>query len=498
MAEEVGAAYVSVVPSLKGFSRSVRRQLTDELGGFGKDDKEKVHIQTDLNRDSLRKDAAKATSDLEGLFASAAKSIGQTFGSVLSGFIKLSLVAGAAAGVTQVLGGLVAAAVQASGILAAFPAVIAGGVVAFAALAVGMSGVGDALKAVASGDVDKLNAALQSLAPSAQQFVLAIKNLTPAFSNLKLATQQALFKDLGASVQTLATTYLPALKSAFVGVAEAANTGITAAVAALQTPRSQNDIAVVLSSAATAAKVLAQAMGPVVQAFVSLAAAGAPFLGQFANAAATGVASFAARIQELAQSGGITAIIDQAIAVFKTLGSVIGDVLGVVKGIATAIASVGSGSGLTSLLGTLNQVINSAKGQTGLQEFFTGIGNIAKALGPALTTVAQGLGVIGKIASNLVAAGSGGLNTLLNGLLQGLKALEPAAAPVGKALGDILTSAAPLLPVLGQLVAGILKPLAQVISQATQAMAPFIQQLVNQLQPALPPLLSPSASSLLR
>src|SRR5690606_37653793 len=107
----------------------------------------------------------------------------------------LAAVAGGAAVAAGQVVQLAAALAPLTGLLGTLPAAAGGAVPALATLRVATAGVGDAFSA-AFGDAEEFEAALENLAPAAQQVAREFRTLAPAPSELQQRVQQALFAPL--------------------------------------------------------------------------------------------------------------------------------------------------------------------------------------------------------------------------------------------------------------------------------------------------------------
>jgi hypothetical protein len=81
-----------------------------------------------------------------------------------------------------------------SGTLLTIPGIIGAAALAGGTLAIAFSGIGDAITAVASGDLKKIDAALKGLAPAAKDFVLEFRGIIPVFKDIKNQVQQNFFE----------------------------------------------------------------------------------------------------------------------------------------------------------------------------------------------------------------------------------------------------------------------------------------------------------------
>lgn len=101
-----------------------------------------------------------------------------------------------------------------------------------------MAGTGAGAVASAAG-VDEFAEAMANLSPSAREFVQTILGLKGAWTDLRLATQESLFKGLGPAVQTLADNYFPILKNGLVGFNTEFNTFFHNVIDRLNSPEIQ-------------------------------------------------------------------------------------------------------------------------------------------------------------------------------------------------------------------------------------------------------------------
>src|SRR4051794_3149749 len=172
---------------MEQLSRHLER-LSDKL-----DEIDGRRAEADVDVDSAAAEARLAAVErglgrVNGSRAEVKVDVDKGFGAVmgklgsLSGMLaKIGLPAAGGMASAHAVMGLSAAVVDLSGLLGVATAAAAAGGAVFATLKVGTHGLGDAMKAVAEGDADKLNEALKKLAPSARATVLAVQALKPAW-----------------------------------------------------------------------------------------------------------------------------------------------------------------------------------------------------------------------------------------------------------------------------------------------------------------------------
>lgn len=148
-----------------------------------------------------------------------------------------------------ILGTVGDAAVTASQGLALIPAGIGAAAAGIGTLAVGMKGFGDALTGM--GDPKKFAEALYLLSPNAQQAALHIKQLVDGpLGDLKRATQDALFADVGVTIQKLTQTLGPAVRGMTTSIAGAFNDMFTGISSDMMTPEMSMRFGVITSNIA--------------------------------------------------------------------------------------------------------------------------------------------------------------------------------------------------------------------------------------------------------
>lgn len=366
--------------------------------------------------------------------------------------------------------------------------------------------------------------AMARLAPAAREVVRTLLALQPAWEDMQRAVQQQLFAGVAQDLRELSASILPSVRAGLVGVAGVLNTQIRAAIDQLSTAETRIRLDQIFANTETTLDNFTSGIKPLIRALLDVAEVGSKVIADITKGAGDSIKRFADQISAMAESGQLEQIINAGIDVLKQLGRAAADVAGIFKGIFSAADAAG-GSGIFGLLDRLNELVNSAAGQTALTRLFESlgrigdalmpvllalgqalaqvaeaVGDIAVAFAPSLTelvlslgsalasltpaftvltplirTIASGLEPLATIITNLVTAAAPGLNAFLQGLVAGLEALVPAAAPVGQALGAIARALAPLLPLIGQVLADVLTAAATLLSGVAAALGPLIK-----------------------
>lgn len=344
----------------------------------------------------------------------------------------------------------------------------------------------------AGGGVDKLAQSLAGLSVNAREFVLALQSAKPAFDDMRLDVQDALFAGLGQKVQDLAEVYLPILGRAFEPIAASANRTLTQ-IGDLLLARS-GDFDHLGQTSAGIFDDLAQAVTPLVEALTDVAVVGGDVLRELTDGAGSAAQAFADFIREARESGQLEQWIRSGLDVLRQLGDVLVDVGGILSGVFRAASSDAENAigPFGSLLDAVNKWVNSFEGQTALHTFFESGTRVVKAFLPVLERVADIIGtVVAPAIADLVEAAAPGLQEFVEGLGEGLEALAAPGADgatalnkVGQAISDVMKELGPALPIIGRELSKALIELAPQLDDLAVAFA----NLVIELAPYLPQL----------
>ena len=368
----------------------------------------------------------------------------------------ISVAIGGLAAATTGLAGLAVGAAQATGALFLLPAAGFAATAAITTLVVGMQGFGTALSSM--DDPAAFADALANLAPSAAATATAIRDLRPAFGALRLDVQERLFAGLADTITSLATSYLPVLRSGLGGIATELNTGARSFSTFLASSQSVADTSAIFADVQAALARLAPAGVAFAAVLRDITTVGASFLPGLAAGLADAAERFAAFIAQARASGdlagwiqsGIDAV-GQLLIILRNLGSIVSSVFGALDA---------SGGGFLQFLadatGQLADFLNSAEGAevlgavaqfaaTAGRAISTVLGTALEELGPVLADLAPGLSVfVTQLGGALVTAlqVAGPLLQLLAGFLS---ANATWLGPVVIGLGTLATVAGPLI-----------------------------------------------------
>lgn len=282
-----------------------------------------------------------------------------------------------------------AAAAPAAGAVLALPAAAAAAGAAFGTLAVATSGMGDAFKAVAEGDAEKLKEALKGLPPEARGVVRAYQGINDEFKDIRRNVQSAFFEDLGDRMEKVAGKVLPVLDRGMGSVADSMNLMAKRALAAMETPFFRGALADTFDATAKSTKTFSGAVKPLMNTIAGLVKVGLPFLDSLAQWAKQGLKASAAFVKSEKGAAKLEQMIRTAGRVLQQLGSIavnLGKTLGGIFGAANS-ESAGLLAKLERMTAKVAQWVNSAKGQEQIAATFRVLNEVAARTALILGTV---------------------------------------------------------------------------------------------------------------
>lgn len=294
---------------------------------------------------------------------------------------------------------LVRALGPATAAVAALPAALGAAAVATKTLQVGLTGVGDAMSAVAEGDAEKLNEALKELAPSAQAFVKQTAALKDEWDDLTRAVQQDLFSGLDKQLASVAKNLLPTVKTGMQEVAGEFNRIALEAAKTARSPWFRGEVSKVFAGTTKATRTLSGAVRPLIELVTRLTVAGMPLVQRMAEWATGAVKSVNAFVRAKDESGQLDAAVSKVGDQLASLGRTISNV---VRALGNLIAQTRSydESG-TNLLATLEQLsqrmlewTQQPSTQSGVAETWRILGDVGRHLLVILPVLTGAIGII--------------------------------------------------------------------------------------------------------
>lgn len=487
MAKIIGEAAIRLRAEGKTLGPEIRRLVTTAVKEASAGIRADLRGAGDGLTDGIRQDAEKTSSSVKSILGG----ILSTLSSVSAAFIGTALkaavlsvgiagIASSLSGTAALVGGLGEAI---SGMGAAAIGVGVAGLTAMIALSatlkIATSGMGEAFKAVASGDAKALQEALKGMAPAAREFVTETAKLKPLFDEIRLATQAALFKGLGREVLSTGKALKSTFQRLFVGIAEQVNEAGTQILKFLREARTVKDLDTISDNVVGGFREMSQAGRSVTQIIVDIVKSSSELLPGLGRSIEDVTKKFAAFIRAKSDSGELTAFFQQGIETVKQFGRIIRD-LGV--GISN-VFKIGSetGGGFLNILEraatSFREFTESAQGKEILTTIFQTIRLLAEAFGELLSTLRPVLKPLGELARILAEGIASALDRigpkLRDTLIRLFENLTKAAPDLIRAVEKIIESVLELIDVLGPLApafADVVAEMAELSGPGTIAM----------------------------
>ncbi|MEU9333121.1 hypothetical protein AB0D49_08145 [Streptomyces sp. NPDC048290] len=344
------------------------------------------------------------------------------------------------------------------------------------AVAEAAAAVADA-QAAAAAQTSQLDQAMAKLAPNAQSFVRAVQGLAPAWKDMRLGVQDALFQGLDDTVTTLGRATIPVLQRQLTATAGVWNSIAKNAAGAITEMARTGLLDKVLAGATDNLKALEKVPGQLITVWGQLAVAAQPAFNAVLTQFAGAVTSFSDGIAASFESGGLEEAISSAFAVLSQFGTLIGNIFGTVSQIFKAASDAGAQivGALGAVFGELEKILAAPQMQAQLRSLFSSVAQIVGAIAPVIGAVVQAVVPLLAAIAEPIAL----LSTALGPVLQQLAAsLGAALLPIVQALAPALVTIGTAIVQLVQAVMPLLQPIAALIGQVIAVLAPALQPVV--------------------
>jgi hypothetical protein len=238
---------------------------------------------------------------------------------------------------------------------------------------VAVENLAKAQAALTTGDSSqsKLAAALGKLSPNARELVADVKTIGPAWTDARLAAQDALTGGIGPAVEHLAAVQLPNLKSGMVGINTAFNSGLRGVLESLSTDTNKADFKTALDNTASGFANAAQGAKPLTDALTKLVTVGTSEFPQLGTEIDHAAEHFNAFVQQGAAGGSLKKSIDDGIVSLKELAQTAEHVGSSIASVFRAAGDNGSTlKALDDATARMALFLKSAQGQGELGQFF--------------------------------------------------------------------------------------------------------------------------------
>ena len=214
------------------------------------------------------------------------------------------------------------------GVAAGVPGILAGVLAVVAPLIIAFQGFGEAVSAVASGDLDKIDEALKKLTPSARAVVRELQKAMPFFSQLRKDVQETFFSRFQGGLTRIVSALGPTASGGLQNAAFALGGVFDMLAKFAASPQ----VVTFVGNLFTAITEGISAGGPTLitflSALVAVANASLPVIGEFFTRLGGGLDTFSKFLQDSASSGKLAAFLDSGLQTLESVGGVLLEVIG--------------------------------------------------------------------------------------------------------------------------------------------------------------------------
>lgn len=239
--------------------------------------------------------------------------------------VGLQMLTGYMGGLAVQAVGLAGALAQGVGVLAVAPALFTGAAAAVGVLATAFNGMGEALSAAASGDVEAMTTAMEDLTPAAQGVVTAFAGIMPSLTEIRKVVQEGVFSNLASSVGNL-EKFLVGSKDSLGAMA----TGINSVFSAIGNSLALDEVQAGFNKTVEAFGGMMTRISTGIPAFtagfMTLSAAGSQFGDRMGNYVAGQMKEFYSWVSRITTDGSLERWVDGGVNAFTGLWNVVKDV----------------------------------------------------------------------------------------------------------------------------------------------------------------------------
>ena len=313
---------------------------------------------------------------------------------------------------------LVGAVQQLGQSLIVLPGLMAGAASSIGVAVLGFKGMGDAIKALNEGDLEKAAEAMKDMDPAAQNLAKSVSRFTQGpLKDLRRGLQGRMFPGVAEEFDDLVEKRMPNLTKGLGGIADAWNGTLKQLISTAGSDSTGGILDRIFGNTAEGQKRANAAIEPLVKGIGTLAAAGTDVIPRLADALGAVATRFSNFITAADQDGRLAKWIDEGLTGVTNLGNTF---LSLGKSIASITKAAGGDGGLLKLMeqgsSKLAEFLGSEEGQAKLAAFFTDakarmaewlpiLGNIATVIGDVFRGFQQWgdtiLPIVGGVASAL-------------------------------------------------------------------------------------------------
>jgi len=258
---------------------------------------------------------------------------------------------------------------QLIGLVALLPAGLSVLLAAILPVVVAFQGFGEAVSALASGDIDKINEALKKLSPSAASVAREVAALLPMLKSFQRVVQEAFFSQVKGDFTNVVRTLFPLMEKGFVTVASAVGKLVSSFADLLTKASSLQTFREIFATTGRIIEKLTPSFVKFADMLLGTVHAALPFIERIAVAFGKALDTFSAFVNKSMETGDFNQFIEDAITTVKELidlGKALGKVLGTLFA-GTEESGHGLIKTLTDVLLKLDAFLKTAEGQDAIK-----------------------------------------------------------------------------------------------------------------------------------
>lgn len=361
----------------------------------------------------------------------------------------LTAISGLLLAMPHLIGAIGGAAAVVGGAFALLPGILAGVVAGISAVAVGMNGFMDAMSK--AGDIEKFNEALKTLTPNAQKAARALATWREPLSEIRKATQEALFEGMDKSLTQLKVILKP-IKTGLSGVASGINGMVRSWIDMASSKQSVKDIATILDNTRKGFVEARPAMANFGQALRDITVVASSFLPALGKGAADMSAKFQKWAEEARETGKMQEWIQNALDKIKQFGRILADVW---VGFRNIFEALRGGEDFLDIIERISQGFRDWTETDSAQESLKALARVMRVVIDAATELfGQVFKTAGQVFQDLEPFITTFVQTFGTVFANALKAITPLLRDIAKWLSENRQIMVPLLITIISLVTG--------------------------------------------
>lgn len=307
---------------------------------------------------------------------------------LVKSFLAIGAAASTLTSTVSIIGGVASAITTIAPAALLIPGAVLAGAAALTTFKIATAGVGDALKAGLSGDMEKFAEATKDMAPAMQDAVKAVVAFKPQIDSLKKTVQGEFWDDFADQIKQVGSIYLPIMENGLASIARSLGGVAYEALEVTKSEFFQGDVTQILDNTALAIENMSGAVGDALSGFIGLGAVGSTYLPRLGTAIDDVAARFRHWVDEGIETGRIEGFIERAIDGFVQLERIVASAfVGASAAVRAFSEGLGGGEGLSGrILKVVDAFTLFATSVEG-QDLFRSLGESIRAVSTAFNDV---------------------------------------------------------------------------------------------------------------